>query len=82
MSQLRVDIYNVPHKGLRHLLSQVSFMAGHTDHSNQQALDELKKKTEELVLVLNLHRQSEEEDLLPALEATLAGQHAGQCGRT
>ena len=73
MSQPRVDIYNFPHKGLRNLLSQVSFMAGNTDHSNQQALDELKKKTAELVLVLNLHRQSEEEDLLPALEAKLPG---------
>ena len=41
MSQPRVDIYNFPHKGLRNLLSQVSFMAGNTDHSNQQALDEL-----------------------------------------
>ena len=28
MSQPRVDIYNFPHKGLRNLLSQVSFMAG------------------------------------------------------
>ena len=73
MSQPRVDIYNFPHKGLRNLLSQVSFMAGNTDHSNQQALDELKTKTAELVLLLNLHRHSEEEDVLPALEAKVPG---------
>ena len=48
-------------------------MAGNTDYSNQHALDELKKKTAELILILNLHLHSEEEDLLPALEAKLAG---------
>ncbi len=73
MSQPRVDIYNFPHKGLRSLMSQISFLAGNTDYSNQQSLDELKRKTAELFLFLNLHRQSEEEDLLPALEAKLAG---------
>lgn len=73
MSQPRVDIYNFPHKGLRNFMSQISFMAGNTDFSNQQGLDELKEKTADLVLLLNLHRQSEEEELLPALEAKLAG---------
>lgn len=73
MSQPRVDIYNFPHKGIRNLISQVSFMAGNTDYSNQHALDELKKKAGELILILNLHLHSEEEDLLPALEAKLAG---------
>ena len=48
-------------------------MAGNTDHSDQHAVDELKNKTAELVLLLTLHRQSEEEDLLPALEAKLPG---------
>ena len=76
MSQPRVDIYNFPHKGLRNLLSLVSFVAGNTDQSDQQALDELKKKTAELVLLLNLHRQSEEEDLLPAFIGDhLSGHH-------
>ena len=73
MDEPRVDIYNFPHKGLRNLMSQLSFIAGNTDYSNQQALDKLRGKTAELVLLLNLHRQSEEVDLLPALEERLAG---------
>ena len=73
MSQPRVDIYNFPHKGIRNLISQVSFLAGNTDYSNQHALDELKKKAAELILILNLHLHSEEEHLLPALEAKLPG---------
>ena len=40
---------------------------------NEYALDELKTKIAELVLLLNLHRHSEEEDVLPALEAKLSG---------
>ena len=73
MDEPRVDIYNFPHKGLRNLMSQLSLIAGNTDYSNQNTLDKLKGKTAELVLLLNLHRQSEEDDLLPALEKKLAG---------
>lgn len=73
MNEPRVDIYNFPHKGLRNIMSQLSLIAGNTDYSNQRGLDELKEKTAELILLLNLHRQSEEEYLLPALEEKLAG---------
>ena len=48
-------------------------MAGNTDYSNQHALDELKKKATELISILNRHLHSEEEHLLPALEAKLPG---------
>ncbi len=76
MPQPRVDIYNFPHKGLRNQLSQLTFSAGTTDYSNQQSLTELKDRTAELVLNLDLHRHSEEDFLLPALESKVPGSTA------
>jgi hypothetical protein len=35
----RMKTYDVPHKGLRNALSQLSLMAGKTNYSNQQEVE-------------------------------------------
>ena len=73
MNQPRMNIYGFPHKGIRILLSQLSKLSGNTDYSNAMALEKLKSSTTELVAILNLHLNSEEDVVLPALEAKVPG---------
>lgn len=68
MNQNRVNVYAFPHKGLRNALAQLSLSAGNTNYTDQEELNEVKRRTKELVLLLDLHAHSEEEVLLPALE--------------
>ena len=49
--------------------SQVSLLAGNTDYSDENSLDQLKKLTTELVTLLSVHAQKEDDIVLPALEA-------------
>ena len=73
MSQPRMNIYGFPHKGLRIALSQLSMLSGNTDYSNESSLEKLKNLSEELVTLLDLHLHSEEDVVLPALEARVQG---------
>lgn len=73
MSQPRANIYGFPHKGLRIALSQLSMLSGNTDYSNADSLEKLKNLSVELVTLLDLHLHSEEDVVLPALEAKMPG---------
>lgn len=73
MSQPRANIYGFPHKGLRIALSQLSMLSGNTDYSNADSLKKLKNLSVELVTLLDLHLHSEEDVVLPALEAKMPG---------
>ena len=73
MSQPRMNIYGFPHKGLRIALSALSRVAGNTDYANVQSLDNLKTLSAEIITLLDLHLHSEEDVVLPALEAKVPG---------
>ena len=76
MSQPRANIYGFPHKGLRSAMSQMSKLSGNTDYSDAGSLEKLKTLTTEIVTLLDLHRHSEEDVVLPALEKKVPGSTA------
>ena len=73
MSQPRMNIYGFPHKGLRIALANLSKLSGSIDYSEESSLNQLKKLTEEITTLLDLHLHSEEDVVLPALEAKVPG---------
>ena len=73
MNQPRMNIYGFPHKGIRIALSRLSMLAGNTDYSDTESLEKLKTLTTEIVTMLDLHRHSEEDVVLPALESKVPG---------
>lgn len=72
----RVNVYAFPHKGLRNALSQVALLAGNTDYSDTEDLEALKASASDLFNLLNLHAHSEDDFVLPALEAKVKGSTA------
>ena len=73
MNQPRVNIYGFPHKALRSALSQLSLLAGKTNYSDATSLQALKDQNQVSMTLLDTHLHSEEEFLLPALEAKVKG---------
>lgn len=73
MSQPRVNIYGFPHKGLKNALSQLLYTASRADSANPESIDELKTLSDEVTLLLELHQDAEDQVVLPALEARVAG---------
>jgi hemerythrin-like domain-containing protein len=69
----RANIYGFPHKGIRNGLSQLLLLAGKTDYTNTEAVDQLNKLSQEIIEILDLHLHSEEDVVLPAVEAKLPG---------
>jgi len=76
MSQPRVNIYGFPHKALRVALSELSMLSGKTDYSDVESLEKVKALTTEVLELLDLHAHSEEDVVLPDLEAKVAGSTA------
>ncbi len=72
----RVSLITTPHKGIRNFLSQLSLQAGSTDYSKREAVQELKQRFEEIGLLLEEHAASENNFILPALEARVPGSTA------
>ncbi|MDP3469556.1 MAG: hemerythrin domain-containing protein [Daejeonella sp.] len=72
----RVNVYAFPHKGLRNALSQVALLAGNSDYSDPEDLEVLKASASDLFNLLNLHAHSEDDFVLPALEAKVKGSTA------
>lgn len=68
-----MNIYAVPHKGLRLALGQLCHRAGSVDWSDPEAVKELHTQGSELFELLALHLNSEEEVVLPAIEAKVPG---------
>lgn len=68
MAQPRLKTFEIPHKGLRNLLGQVSFLAGNTDFSDATQVARLHQLGRTLFQLLTEHARDEDEVLLAALE--------------
>lgn len=73
MNQPRVNIYGFPHKGLRNGLMKLSYQLGQLNLHSQEQIKEVTDLAEELSELLRLHLRSEEEFVLPPLEAKVPG---------
>ena len=69
----RMKIYDVPHKGLRNALSQLSFLAGKTDYSNIDQVAALGKLGANVFALLSIHAKDENEVTLKELEVRCPG---------
>lgn len=69
----RMKSYDVPHKGLRNALSQLQLLAGKTDYSNQNEVEQLYKLGEDVFKILTIHATDEDEVTLAALEQRCKG---------
>lgn len=69
----RMKSYDVPHKGLRNALSQMQLLAGKTDYSNQNEVEQLYKLGEDIFEILTIHATDENEVTLAELEKRCAG---------
>ncbi|MCB0550364.1 MAG: hemerythrin domain-containing protein [Phaeodactylibacter sp.] len=69
----RVSLITTPHKGIRNFLAQLSFQAGSIDYADREAVRELKQTFEEIALLLEEHAASENNFILPPLEARVPG---------
>lgn len=65
--------YDVPHKGLRNALSQLSLLAGRTDCSNPAEVAALHRLGTRLFRILTIHAEDENEVTLAYLETRCPG---------
>ena len=65
--------YDVPHKGLRNALSQLSLLAGKTDYSDQKEVEQLYKLGADVFKILSIHAADENSVTLAELEARCPG---------
>ncbi|MCB0597535.1 MAG: hemerythrin domain-containing protein [Lewinellaceae bacterium] len=72
----RVSLVVTPHKGIRNFLSQISLQAGSIDYANREAVEGLMQRFEEISILLEEHAASENNFILPALEARVPGSSA------
>jgi hypothetical protein len=69
----RMQSYDIPHKGLRNALSQMQLLAGKTDYSNPNEVEQLYKLGEDLFTILTIHATDENEVTLAELEQRCDG---------
>jgi AAA+ ATPase superfamily predicted ATPase len=69
----RMNPYDVPHKGLRNALAQMQLLAGKTNYSNQNEVEQLYKLGEDVFKILTIHATDENEVTLAALEQRCPG---------
>ena len=69
----RMKTYDVPHKGLRNALSQMSFLAGKTDYANPQEVEQLYNLGVDVFKILTIHASDENEVTLAELETLCPG---------
>lgn len=85
-----MNSFDVPHKGIRNGLSQLSLLAGKTDYENANEIESLFKLGKEVFTILTTHANDENDVSLKALEERLEGAsqhdvgehiriHKGQC---
>jgi hypothetical protein len=65
--------YDVPHKGLRNALSQLSLLAGKTNFANQQEVEQLYQLGTDVFKLLTIHATDEDEVTLAELEKRCPG---------
>lgn len=77
LATTRKRMFDIPHKGLRNILSQLCLMAGNTDYRNAFAIGKLHQTGQELFVLLDEHAAGENAVLLADLEQRCpgAGQH-------
>lgn len=69
----RMKPYDVPHKGLRNALSQLSLLAGKTDYTNADDVAALYRLGTDVFALLTIHAKDENEVTLTELEARCPG---------
>lgn len=69
----RMKPYDVPHKGLRNALSQLSLLAGKTDYSNHYEVENLYHLGVDVFKILSIHATDEDEITLAELEMHCPG---------
>ncbi len=69
----RMKTYDVPHKGLRNALSQLSLLAGKTNYSNQKEVEQLHNLGVDVFKLLTIHAADEDEVTLAELEKHCPG---------
>lgn len=69
----RMKTFDVPHKGIRNGLSQLSFLAGSTSYSDRTEVERLNTLGKEVFLLLNTHAQDENDVSLKYLEEKMKG---------
>lgn len=69
----RQKTFDIPHKGLRSLLAQLSLLAGNTDFSDPEQLERLEQTGNHLFRLLTEHAADEDQILLAALEQRCPG---------
>lgn len=69
----RMKTYDVPHKGLRNALSQLSLLAGKTNYSNQEEVEDLYRLGTDVFKILTIHATDEDEITLTELEKCCPG---------
>jgi hypothetical protein len=69
----RHKTYDVPHKGLRNGLSQLSLQAGRTDYANAAEVQELHALGGRLFSILSIHAEDENNVTLARLETRCPG---------
>jgi len=69
----RIKSYDVPHKGLRNALAQLSLRAGSTDYNDPQAVERLHALGADVFSLLSIHSKDEDEVVLAALEERCPG---------
>jgi hypothetical protein len=73
MSGKRMSSFDVPHKGIRNGLSQLSLLAGKTDYNDPKDVEALFKLGKEVFEILTTHANDENDVSLKALEERLKG---------
>jgi hypothetical protein len=69
----RMKTYDAPHKGLRNALSQLSLLAGKTNYSNQQEVEQLYQLGADVFKILTIHAEDENDVTLAELEKRCPG---------
>ncbi|MCC6460013.1 MAG: hemerythrin domain-containing protein [Saprospiraceae bacterium] len=73
LANSRIKMFDIPHKGLRHLLAQLNLLAGSTDFKSSIQVMRLHELGRDLFQLLREHAADEEEFLLAALEQRQPG---------
>jgi hypothetical protein len=69
----RMKTYDVPHKGLRNALSQVSLLAGKTNFEDPTEIETLYRLAADVFKILSIHAADEDEVTLAELEKRCPG---------
>lgn len=73
MNTDRMKTFDVPHKGIRNGLSQLSLLSGKIDYHNSEEVAQLNNIGKEVFLLLNTHAQDENDVSLKHLEEKMKG---------